>query len=299
MIYDQKSIRRMKLVQMQALPLDQKVRATARRIEEWLEHFPDAAVSFSGGKDSTVLLAIARAVKSDIPATFSNTGLEYPEIVEFVNSTPNVTTVRPKLSFLEVVQKYGYPVVSKRMAQYIGEVQRTKSDNLRALRLTGTRKDGTLTPMSKISNKWQFLCDSGLPISDRCCKHLKKDPLDSIGHAPIVGTMADDSNQRLEMFYRHSCNAFDLDRPRSAPLSFWKEEDIWLFLKTTKTPYSKIYDLGYSRTGCMFCLFGVHMEKRPNRFDLMSQTHPQIFKYCMDGPLQLRKVLKLVYDLDY
>ena len=93
---NERSIRHMKLLQMQSLPLDHKVRATARRIEEWLNHFPDARVAFSGGKDSTVLLHIARMVKSDIRAVFSNTGLEYPEIVEFVKSTPNIEIVRPK-----------------------------------------------------------------------------------------------------------------------------------------------------------------------------------------------------------
>lgn len=295
---DERSIRRMKLLQMQALPLAEKIRATARRIEEWLSHFPDAKVSFSGGKDSTVLLHIARLVKSDIKAVFSNTGLEYPEIVEFVKARENVEIVRPKLSFLEVIQKYGYPVVSKRMAQYIGEVQRTKSDYLRQLRLAGIRKDGSLFPMARISQKWQWLCGSDIPVSDRCCKYLKKQPLDAVGENPIVGTMAADSDQRLEMFYRHSCNAFDLTRPRSAPMSFWTEEDVWNYLKLTKTPYSRIYDMGYTRTGCMFCLFGLHLEKRPNRFDLMQQTHPQLYKYCMDGPLKLRDVIQRVYGYE-
>jgi 3'-phosphoadenosine 5'-phosphosulfate sulfotransferase (PAPS reductase)/FAD synthetase len=298
---DDRSIRRTKLLQMQALPLEEKVRASMRRIQEWLETFPDAKVSFSGGKDSTVLLHIARRVKPDIQAVFADTGLEYPEIRAFVARTPNVQIVKPKLSFLEVVQKYGYPLISKRMAQYIGEVQRTKSPYLRALRLTGTRKDGTLSPMAKISNKWQFLADPncGVKISDQCCKYLKKQPMDAIGHNPIVGTMAADSNQRLEMFYRHSCNAFDLTRPRSAPLSFWTEADIWQYIKQNNLQYSQIYDLGYPRTGCMFCAFGIHLEPRPNRFERMYITHPQLFHYCMDGPLQLRRVLKLVHNMDF
>lgn len=295
---DERSIRRQKLLQMQALPLEEKVRASMRRIEEWLAAFPDAKVSFSGGKDSTVLLHIARRVVPHIQAVFADTGLEYPEIRSFVQRTPNVQIVRPKMSFLEVVSKYGYPVVSKRMAQYIGQVQRTKSPYLKALRLTGTRKDGTLSPMAKISNKWQFLTEAPFKISDQCCKHLKKNPLDSLGGYPIIGTMADESDQRLEMFYRHSCNAFNLTRPRSAPLSFWTEHDIWQYIKQNGLQYSQIYDLGYSRTGCMFCMFGLHLEKRPNRFELMAITHPQLFNYCMDGPLQLRQVIKQVYGLD-
>ena len=166
---NERSVRHIKLLQMQALPLEEKIRATQRRIEEWLATFPDAKVSFSGGKDSTVLLHIARTVKKDIGGVFSNTGLEYPEIVEFVKTLDNVEIVRPKHSFLEVIQKHGYPVVSKRMAQYIGEVQRTKSDYLKSLRLTGMGRDGKLHNVSKISQKWLWLCDSGIPVSHKCC----------------------------------------------------------------------------------------------------------------------------------
>jgi len=296
---DERSIKRTKLLQMQALPLEEKVRASMRRIEEWLAAFPDAKVSFSGGKDSTVLLHIARRVKPQIEAVFADTGLEYPEIRAFVARTPNVQIVRPKLSFLEVVQKYGYPLISKRMAQYIGEVQRTSSEYLRNLRMTGIQRDGTLRQGSKISNKWQFLVTAPIKISDQCCKHLKKNPMDAIGNAPIVGTMAVDSDQRLEMFYKHSCNAFDLTRPRSAPLSFWTELDIWQYIRQNDLQYSQIYDLGYPRTGCMFCCFGIHLEPRPNRFERMQITHPKLFDYCMDGPLQLRRVLKLAHNMEF
>ena len=219
---EQRSARRQKLLQMQSLPLDAKIEATKRRIREWLDVYPDARVAFSGGKDSTVLLHIARQVQPSILATFANTGLEYPEIVEFVNQTENVLTVRPKKSFLEVVQQCGYPAISKRMAQYTGDVQRAKNRETATavLRLTGFSSSGRFSPMSKISSKWQFLCDCGVKISDKCCFYLKKKPQDSIGTAPIVGTMAQDSRQREEMYLKNGCNAFNLTVCRSAPLSF-------------------------------------------------------------------------------
>ena len=87
-------------------------------------------VSFSGGKDSTVLLDIARRLYPDIPAVFSDTGLEYPEIKEFVKTFPNVTIVRPKHSFKEILTKYGYPIISKQVANTVDNASRWIKENL-------------------------------------------------------------------------------------------------------------------------------------------------------------------------
>ena len=82
------------------------------------------AVSFSGGKDSTVLLDLARRAFPDIPAVFVDTGLEYPEIREFVKTVPNVTWLRPEMPFSKVISEYGYPVVSKDVARRIRYARR-------------------------------------------------------------------------------------------------------------------------------------------------------------------------------
>ena len=48
---------------MQAWPLERKIRVTQAKIIEWYHHYGGkVAVSFSGGKDSTVLLDLARRV---------------------------------------------------------------------------------------------------------------------------------------------------------------------------------------------------------------------------------------------
>jgi len=291
--------RAQKLLQMQALPLAEKIEATKRRIREWLNRFPEAKVAFSGGKDSTVLLDIARQISPGILASFANTGLEYPEIVKFVRQTPNVIEVRPKMDFLSVIQKYGYPVVSKRVARQIKDVQRSKSDtSTRRKRLTGLCPDGIVRSCWAIPKKWIWLVKSGIKLSNTCCEILKKKPLDALGAAPIIGTMAEDSGWRKEMYFRYGCNAFDLKRPRSAPMSFWTEDDVWYYIHTQKLAYSRIYDMGYTRTGCMFCMFGLHLEGHPNRFERMATTHPSLFRYCMDGPLRLRTIIKTVYRID-
>lgn len=108
------------LKQLQSLPLSAKVILTKQRIREWYDHYDGQVyVSFSGGKDSSVLLNIAREIYPDIEAVFVNTGLEYPEIQQFVKTFENVTILRPKMRFDEVIKKYGYPMISKDVSQAI------------------------------------------------------------------------------------------------------------------------------------------------------------------------------------
>ena len=105
----------------QALPLEVKIRMTEQRIREWVNEFgvDGVYVSFSGGKDSTVLLHIAREIYPDIKAVFVDTGLEYPEIREFVKGFDNVDIIRPKMNFRQVIEKYGYPFISKEVSECV------------------------------------------------------------------------------------------------------------------------------------------------------------------------------------
>ena len=90
-------------------------------------------VSFSGGKDSTVLLDLVRRAIKDVPAVFIDTGLEYPEIRQFVKTIDNVIILKPEMNFRKVIETYGYPLVSKEVAQKIYEA-RQKPDGAVAAR---------------------------------------------------------------------------------------------------------------------------------------------------------------------
>lgn len=109
------------LQEMQAAPLSVKVSMTKRRIRDWVNYYGEENVfiSFSGGKDSTVLLHIAREMYPDMKAVFSDTGLEFPEIREFVKTFDNVDWIKPKMNFREVINKYGYPFVSKEVSESV------------------------------------------------------------------------------------------------------------------------------------------------------------------------------------
>lgn len=110
---------------LQALPLERKILITQTRLTEWYLKFNGQVyISFSGGKDSTVLLHIARQMFPDIEAVFCDTGLEYPEVRQFAKSFDNVTVIRPKMRFDEVIKKYGYPFIGKEVAERVFNARR-------------------------------------------------------------------------------------------------------------------------------------------------------------------------------
>ena len=108
---------REQLEEMQRLPLSRKIQITTARIIEWYQHYDGKVyVAFSGGKDSTVLLDIVRRIYPDVPAVFSDTGLEFPEVRAFARSCENVTIIKPEMNFRQVIEKYGYPFIGKEVA---------------------------------------------------------------------------------------------------------------------------------------------------------------------------------------
>lgn len=301
------------LIMLQALPLEIKIEKTKLRIEEWYRSWGGQVyVSFSGGKDSTVLLHIARQVYPDIEAVFVDTGLEYPELKEFVKSIPNVTIVKPKMSFRQVIEKYGYPVISKEVSNVV-EGARNNPYSVRMQRLQGElkNKDGGKSIFN--CEKYKYLLDAPFKCSDKCCNIMKKTPArlfdKESGKKPILGLMANESQKRRRDYLKTGCNAFEKGRPQSQPMGFWTEQDVLRYLKEYNVPYASVYGdiiekdgklttTGLRRTGCMFCLFGVGLEKEPNRFQQMKETHPKIYEYCMkkweDGGLGIDQVLNYI-----
>ena len=300
------------LYQMQSLPLETKIRMTQNRIRWWLNEY-DAYVSFSGGKDSTVLLHIARQIYPDIPAVFIDTGLEYPELRQFVKTVPNVTWLKPEMNFRKVIETYGYPIISKEVAEKIYSSRRNPDG------YTKKRFDENSEYNKKYKNrysmtKWKPLRDTDIPISHMCCNVMKKKPAKSFekktGLKPIVATMVCESQNRKTAWLKNGCNAFDSKRPISQPMSFWTEQDVLEYLKKYDVPYASVYGeivqdkdgklhtTGCDRTGCVFCGFGCHLEKEPNRFQRLKVTHPKLWNYCMrswsEGGLGMREVLEYI-----
>ena len=285
------------LLQRQSLPLPAKKTMSLNRIRQWYDYWNgDVCVSFSGGKDSTVVLDLVRSMYPDVPAVFVDTGLEYPEIREFVKTIPNVTIVRPAMNFKQVIDTYGYPVVSKDVARTIDYAR--KGSSWAANKLLGVNNDGSPSRWKATHYKqWAFLQDAPFKISAYCCDVMKKRPLKKwqkeSGLYPYVGTMACESAQRMQGWLNTGCNAYEGDNKHSMPLSFWLEEDVLQYIRENNLPIAKVYGeivedenghlktTGAHRTGCMFCMFGAHLEKSPNRFERMKETHPERYDFCM------------------
>jgi len=279
-----------KLQQLTNQPLELKIPMTMRRITEWYEYWNGQVyISFSGGKDSTVLLDLVRSKYPEVPAVFIDTGLEFPEIKDFVKTIDNVTWLKPKMSFVEVLKKYGYPVISKEQAQCLYSYKHTKSEKVKRKVIFGD-KNGHF----KLSKKYTPLLESGFDVSNKCCEIMKKKPANiyfkATNRKPFLGIMASESILRTSSWFRYGCNAFEAKTPSSKPMSFWTDKDVWEYIKMKNLPYSKIYDMGYSRTGCVFCGFGLQLEKEPTRLQLLEKTHPKLHDYVLNK-LGLKEIL--------
>ena len=116
------------LIQMQSLPLEVKVRMTAQRADRWVDEFGEEGVyvSFSGGKDSTVLQDIIRNVcgYKKIPSVFVDVPTQYPELKQFATSFENVEVLKPKISFMDVCERYGFPLISKEVSGAVYDAKR-------------------------------------------------------------------------------------------------------------------------------------------------------------------------------
>lgn len=298
------------LRRLQKQPLERKVIMSRQRIREWVSRWgiDGVYVSFSGGKDSVALLDIVRQDYADAKAAYIDTGLEHPSVRKIALEEENCEIVKPKMSFREIIIKYGYPMISKQQAEYIDEYRRTKSEKMKQLRINGNERG-----FGKIRPEYLFMLNAPFRVSDLCCDHLKKHPAEDYekktGRHPILGIMADESRERKSNWIKYGCNAFDINRPKSNPLSFWVEEDVLKYIKSRGLKIADTYGeivpkgkqggqitigdilgdiyedeyttTGAKRTGCIFC--GFSMRKEKDKFVRLYEELPKMVDYVMRG----------------
>lgn len=288
------------LKRRQMLPLDVKVNLTEYRIKEWYEHYNGQVyISFSGGKDSTVLRHVVKGLYPDVPAVFCDTGLEYPEVRELALKYADVV-LKPDMTFVEVLRTYGYPVIGKKQARMIRDLQNESERNAATCRLrrTGIKQDGTFSRIGKLADKWQFLGDAPFKVSEKCCDVMKKKPFrryqEDTGRYGMNATMVDESESRRLRYIKKGCNSFDSENPLSTPMAFWRESDVLQYIVENGVEYAGCYGeikhidadswmtTKEKRTGCMFCMFGIQFDGEPNRFQRMERDYPKQYDYCIN-----------------
>lgn len=180
--------------------------------------------------------------------------------------------------------------------------------------------------------KYKFFLEAPFEISSKCCDVMKKKPIKQYaketGRQPITAQMAEESRLRMQKWLQHGCNAFEAKNPISNPMSFWTEQDVLRYIKDHKLPICSVYGsvvedydktdiipgqttlpgyedeiplktTGCSRTGCMLCGFGCHLEKEPNRFQQLKKTHPDMYKLLdlmKNNGVTMREAIEWIND---
>lgn len=270
------------LARRQAWPWKQKVDHSLGVIDQFLSRIDGKAfVSFSGGKDSSVLLDLCRIINPNIKAVFFNTGMEFPDIIRHVKELKDkgydIEVINPKKKPSEIWSKYGFPPVSKEQAHKLWYMKNAPESKTSLV----SNSDNSL---HNVSRCFRFLARETFDCNSKCCDVLKKNPSHDYqkrtGLFPIIGTMASESLLRKEQYLlRGGCNSFDGKKIFSTPLSIWNDADVWAYINDRHLKIADIYGKGVKRTGCVCCGFGAHLEQ--GRFDVLYNLYPKMYQHIM------------------
>lgn len=277
------------LRERQSWSLEQKIDHSLGVIEQFYNTLNGRVyVSFSGGKDSTVLLWLARRIYPNIKACFCNTGNEYPDIVKFVRDKKtngeNIDIIYPEIKPQDIISRFGFPLISKETSHLLYDF-RHKPYTVRAKKAM----EEDTSKYNRVATKYRYLVTEPYDVSHLCCEYLKERPMHKYDLDndlyPIVGTMACESKMRESAYLRMGqCNTFnnrDKRKQKSRPLSIWLEKDILDCIDRYNIPISEIYNKGMNRTGCAFCGFGVQF-KEDTRLDFSFNEHPKLYQTFMN-----------------
>ncbi|MCR4889340.1 MAG: hypothetical protein K5979_09225 [Ruminococcus sp.] len=269
-----------------------------------------------GGLDSITLCYFIKSLGLDIPMV-SASSLE-DKSIQAVHKQLGVINVKPIKNKVEVIKEFGYPILSKEIANKISLLQRASEDNktVRHAIITGetgeyggNRKDTRM----KLSQQWLELFggyeneNEGVDylkpdflVSDRCCYYLKEKPCDDWAKqnnsVPFLGLMASEGGRRQKSLMMNGCNYFGETTVRSAPFAIFYRQDLLqlaldlnvpipeIYGEIKKDSEGKLYTTKAQRTGCSMCGFGIQKERtRPHRFDLLYQRNPKEWAYWMEN----------------
>lgn len=299
--------------QKQSLPYGAKVRHAEIRAREFYDELDGCCHVSVGGLDSITLLLFLRSIGINVPAV-SVSVLE-DKSIQTIHKQLGIIPLKPLKSKTAVIREYGYPVLSKETANKIALLQHPTEKNatVRHAIITGETgeyggfRKGTRMKMSeKWLRKFGGADEEGKAkgydaapflVSDKCCYYLKEKPCDDYakqnGTSPYLGLMASEHGRREKVLMTTGCNYYGKNHKRSAPFAIFDRQDLLQLALDLNVPVPKIYGeivrdpdgslrtTGAQRTGCSMCGFGIHLEKRPHRFDRLRELNPNEWKFWM------------------
>lgn len=305
-----------RMAAMQALPYEVKVKRAELRAREFVERLDDMELNAHvsvGGLDSIVLLLFLRNIGIDIPA-ISVSSLE-DKSIQKIHKELGIISIPIGKPKVEILQEYGFPVISKKIAGRIDTLQNPteKNKTVRHAIITGecgAKGHFASNSRMQLPKKWLKLFagyeneNEGVnyqiapfKVSNKCCQYMKEEPCDkwAIEHnsKPFLGLMASEGGQREEALTEHGCNYFGKGVIRSAPFAPFLRQDLLQLAIDLKAPVPEIYGeiarkpdgtlytTKAQRTGCSMCGFGIHMERRPHRFDQLRERNPKEWEFWM------------------
>lgn len=319
----QKREKKAKFQAMQNLPYEVKVKRAELRAWEFYNEMQnrgfDCHVSV-GGLDSITLLVFLRHIGIDVPA-ISISILEDRSIQQ-IHKQLGVIPIKPYKSKVQVLNEVGFPVISKKIAGRIDLLQHPteKNQTVRHAIMTGEcGAQGHFAKNSRMQLPKKWLERFGglenekyetnyqtapFKVSNKCCYYLKEKPADDWAKMhksyPYLGIMASEGGQREEALVEHGCNYYGKTTMRSAPFAPFMRQDILqlaldlevpipaIYGEIKRKPDGTLYTTGAQRTGCSMCGFGIHLEKRPHRFDRLREKNSKewefwMYKCCTDS----------------
>lgn len=304
--------------QIQALPYEAKVLHAASQARQFYkkiknDYNADCHISV-GGLDSITLLCFLRSLKINVPA-ISVSVLEDKGNQE-VHKQLGVIPIKPYMSKTEVINKLGFPVISKAKANKIEYLQNPNAEKqtfIHAIMTGDMGEQGNFEHSNKIklNDKWiklfgghysehrpDLYCQiAPFKVSAKCCYYMKEKPCDDWAKEhnsyPYLGLMASEGGQREMALMKNGCNYYGKDVIRSAPFAPFNRQDLLQLVLDINVPIPKaygeikrdteglLYTTRAQRTGCSMCGFGIHIEKRPHRFDRLREDNPKEWDYWM------------------
>lgn len=303
--------------QRMALPYSAKVNMAKRRIREWAdfcwENGKNYAVSV-GGLDSITLLALARkTLHEDVPGI--SVSILEDKSIQAVHKEMGVIPVKPLKSKVQILQEYGFPVVSKQAAAKIARLQ-VPDDPSPIIRAYMTGDEGAWggykhNEKFKLPDTWVELfgglyadmrpdlkCKvAPFKVSDQCCYWLKELPVQLYQEEhniwPFLGLMQSEGGRRQYSLRAHGCNYVGESTARSCPFNYFYRQDLLqlaldlgvhvpeIYGEIVREPDGTLRTTKAQRTGCSMCGFGIHLDGRPHHFDLLREQNPKEWEFWM------------------